>query len=72
MMDYVQALLQIPAVQGGLTGLGTAAWADFVAFRQWKRWGEFVTFDWSLATFRWFQGFVVGAVLGGGIGAVNG
>lgn len=58
----MHAWLASPIVQGALTGFLSAAALDYLAFRKFQRWGEFTTYDWSVASFRWFQGIVVGAV----------
>lgn len=52
------------AIKGALTGAGAAAVVDFNNFRAWKDWHDVLTYSWSLATFRWFQGAFVGAVIG--------
>lgn len=38
------------------TGLIAAVGVDYIAFRAFKRWDDVVKYDWSVATFRWFQG----------------
>lgn len=53
---------------GAATGFVTAAAVDFAAFRSWKSWNEFVSFDWRIAMFRWLVGIVTGAVAGAGLG----
>lgn len=55
-------LLHNRIVQGALAGLGAAALVDFNAFRSWKSWQDASTYDWKVASFRWLQGAVVGAV----------
>lgn len=51
-----------PVVQGAFSGLLSAAVIDFLEFRKWQRWEDGIAYDWSLASFRWFKGVVVGAV----------
>jgi hypothetical protein len=51
-------------VVGALTGFGAAVVVDFAAFKKFQTWDEFATYSWGVASFRWFQGIVVGA-LGG-------
>ena len=64
--------LSNPIVQGAVTGAATAAAVDWAAFKAWKKWQDIVTYDWSVATFRWVQGAVVGAVTAAGFGALLG
>lgn len=52
------------AIRGAVTGAGAAAVVDFNNFRSWKSWHDAATYDWGVATFRWFQGAFAGAVLG--------
>jgi len=54
-------------LKGAAGGALAAAWIDIAAFRKWQDWNEFMTYKWGLATWRWFQGFVIGggAVVGG-------
>lgn len=51
-------------VTGAVSGILAAAAVDFGAFRSWKNFDQARTYDWGLAAWRWFQGFV-----GGGLGA---
>lgn len=60
-------ILQHPISQGVLVGVGTAALVDYGAFRKWQSWKEFAEYDWKVASFRWFQGAVVGALAGAGL-----
>ena len=62
--------LQHPIVKGAIAGMVTAAAVDFAAFRSWKSWQDALTYSWSLAAWRWFQGAVIGAVTAAGIGEV--
>lgn len=71
-MDGLRDVLGNPIVQGGITGALAAAAVDFAAFRAWKAWRDVTAYSWGLATWRWFQGFVVGAVGAAGVGALLG
>lgn len=48
--------------KGALVGVLTAAASDYAAFRSWKSYRDFYTYDWGVASFRWLQGAFVGAV----------
>jgi len=62
--------LQRPVVQGAIAGAIAAALVDLAAFRAWKSWQDAASYAWGTATFRWFQGAVVGALSSVGINAV--
>jgi hypothetical protein len=57
---------------GALSGLLSAAGADFLAFRSWKSFHDMATYDWGVAAFRWLQGAIVGALTGAGYGGLVG
>lgn len=61
--------LQFSFVKGAIGGLAVAAWIDYKAFLSWKKWGDIYEYDWSVASFRWVQGAIVGAATGAGLGA---
>lgn len=74
-MDTLNAALEIgrylltwPSVRGALVGVGTAAVVDYGAFRSWKSWDDAMTYEWRTAAWRWFQGSVIGALTGLGLG----
>lgn len=71
-MTAVRNVLSIPLVQGAATGLLAAAAVDYQAFRTWKSFRDATTYDWRTATWRWFQGAVVGVVTSAGYGAIVG
>lgn len=71
MMAWGQAWLQLPIVRGAIAGILSAAVVDLHAFRSFKQWGDFTTYDWSVASFRWFSGAVTGAIAGLGLGAIS-
>lgn len=73
MHEFVTAHpLAMKSIAGALSGATSAASVDFAAFRTWKTWQDGIKYDWTTATFRWFQGAVVGAATGLGIGAITG
>jgi hypothetical protein len=49
---------------GAANGALVAARIDFLAFKAWKDWSDILAYDWRIATFRWFQGAVIGAAAG--------
>ena len=62
--------LAIPLVQAAIAGALAAASVDLAAFRSWKTWGDVQHYNWTIASFRWFQGAVVGAISGLGLSAL--
>lgn len=73
-MDWLIWLWSFPlvqaAVKGAGVGIGGALLFDLGAFKSWKTWDDFASYDYALATFRAFQGAVLGALAGLGVGAV--
>jgi hypothetical protein len=65
-------ILHNPIVQGAINGVVAAAVVDFAAFRSWKNVHDAAAYDWGTAAWRWFQGAVVGAATGAGLGALVG
>jgi uncharacterized membrane protein len=61
-----------PIVVAALAGFISAASVDFTAFKKWQSWQEGLQYNWSLATWRWVQGVIIGAVTGAGFGVVIG
>ena len=59
--------LSHPIVQGTVTGLLSAAAVDFAAFKSWKNVQEALTYNWTVAVWRWFQGAAVGAISAAGL-----
>ncbi len=70
------AFAQMPAVRhaavGALGGLLVAIRADSESFRAWKCWADVGHFDWSIASFRYIKGAVIGALTFAGFGAMVG
>lgn len=52
----------VAVIVGALTGWAGAARADVMAFKSWKRYQDIRDYDWAVATFRWLQGAVSGAM----------
>lgn len=64
--------MHLPIVAGAVSGILGAAAADFAAFRSWKNVHDAASYDWQTAAWRWFQGAVIGAAGGAGLGALTG
>lgn len=62
--------LHTPAVIGLLSGLLAAIKADHEAFKQWQSWSDVARFNWSVASYRYARGAMLGALTGAGIGSV--
>jgi hypothetical protein len=58
------------ALAGALAGAVAAARVDIVAFKSWKSYDDAMKYSWDLAVWRWFQGAVLGALTGAGIGVI--
>lgn len=62
-------ILHSPIVAGALTAFVSAAATDLhAAVGKWTCWNDAWEYKWSVATFRWFQGTVLGAGAGAGLG----
>lgn len=66
------------AIVGAGGGIAVAAKADREAFKTWQSFHDAAVYRWDLATWRWFQGAVLGAttalsttLAGYGIGAMS-
>jgi len=70
-MEWLGWLLSTAAMRGAISGVVTAAIVDVGAFRGWKSWDDALTYQWGIATFRWFQGAVIGALTGLGLGSFD-
>ena len=57
-------------LHGALVGISVAARVDYVAFKTWHSWHDAASYEWSTATWRWFEGAVIGATAGAGFGFV--
>lgn len=72
--ELIGWLAQHPIVYAMVVGALGAAAADYDSFKKWKSVKEAVAYDWGTASWRWFQGAVVGAVAavaGMGIGGMQ-
>ena len=56
--------------RGIVTGAISAALVDLSAFRAWRTWDEAIRYDWRMASWRWAQGAVLGALGAAGYDAV--
>lgn len=61
-LSVVAAVLTHPVMRGAVRGVVIAGGMDVAAFRSWKRWDDAAAYDWDVATWRWFQGAVLGAL----------
>ena len=59
-------ILHSPILHGIVTGALSAAVVDLHAVVGMTNWTELKNYKWSVASFRWFIGAVVGAAAGGG------
>jgi hypothetical protein len=62
--------LRTPFGAGIISGLIASVSVDYAAFRSWRSWHDFAVYSWGIATFRWFQGAIVGGLTGIGYAAV--
>jgi len=53
---------------GALSGWASAAKTDRDAFKSWKGWQDALSYNWGTATFRWFQGAIIGGLTASPIG----
>ena len=70
MTPLLSSILHSSAFKGALAGWLSAAGVDFQAFRSWKSFHDAAVYQWGTALWRWLQGAVLGAVAGGGYGAM--
>jgi hypothetical protein len=59
-----------PVAAGAFSGFVGAVLIDLAAFKRWQRWQDACVYDWSVATMRWTQGLVGGALGALGLGAI--
>lgn len=69
-LNWLHDFLQTGLGQAVYTGWGLAAVADFAMFKQFKAWHDIATYQWSVATFRWFQGIVLAVAGYYGVGGI--
>lgn len=60
-MDTLKVIMGHPAFLGAMSGFFTAVKVDYDAFTSWKSWDKIKAYNWSIASFRWFQGIIIGA-----------
>lgn len=66
-----QELMANPLIAGMVTGLVTAAAADFAAFKSWQSFDDARKYSWSIAAWRWFQGAVIGLITSAGLAGLS-
>lgn len=59
---YLHPWLHTPFARGAFGGLITAVVVDVQAFKKFQSWHDAAEYGWSLATFRWAQGFLLGGL----------
>lgn len=69
-MAMLTTILHSAWAHGALTGALSAAAVDYHAFTTWHSFKDVEGYSWGIATFRWFQGAVIGTVAGLGIGSL--
>lgn len=65
--SMAQKILSNSFVKGALVGWATAAKQDYAAFKTWKSFQDAMHYNWSVAVWRWIEGAITGAALGGGL-----
>ncbi len=70
MIEFLHHPIVIAMLKGAGSGAVSAAWIDLLAFKSWKCWHDAAVYDWSTASWRWFQGAVVGALTAAGFAAI--
>ena len=70
MIETIHAFFQTPIGVGIVGGVLTAARVDYAAFQAWRSWDDLHAYSWGLASFRWAQGAVIGALTALGLAAV--
>lgn len=68
----VAVILHSAAFKGAVAGFASAFSVDLHAFTKFNGWKDFGSYDFGVATFRWFTGIVTGALTGAGYGALIG
>lgn len=71
MIETLQSVLHNSVVRGALVGALGAAYVDIAAFRKWQSFHDAAEYGWGLASWRWFQGAVLGALSAVGLNTVS-
>lgn len=66
----MHAALHSPIGLAMLSGAATAARVDYASFRSWQSWHDLATYSWSVASWRWVQGAIIGGLTVAGITAL--
>ena len=67
----MQEWVQHDAIKLAIGGLTAAVAIDIVEFRKFKSWDDAARYDWGVASWRWFQGFVTGLLSGFGLNQIG-
>lgn len=68
MAEWFMSDMMIAAYKGAASGMGAAVLLDVLTFFRYKDWRESVShFSWSVASFAWIKGAVMGFLVGLGI-----
>lgn len=68
---FLTMFFQYPIIQGATIGFMNAAVLDIVEFKKFQKWDDVAKYDFGVASFRWFQGIIVGMLTGSGISLVT-
>ena len=71
MNPYVALVLHSSVLHSALIGAVAAAGVDYHAFLTWKSFGDVKSYQWSVASFRWLQGAIIGALTTASIAGIG-
>lgn len=72
MLHVLHLLILTSVAKGAMSGMLAAILVDYHAFQTFKCWDDVATYNWKLASFRWFQGAVVAGAAMAGLNSVIG
>ena len=70
MIETLRVFLHSPLGVGIVGGILTAARVDYTAFKSWHSWHDLQAYSWGIASWRWVQGGIIGALTATGLAAV--